>query len=336
MLVRVLGLLGDPESLPVVERLLSDPDHRVRANAVEAVVAIAAGRDMHRLVPLLMDPNNRLKANACIALHGRGYHGVREALRSLVSSPRVEERLSAVYAIHQIGVQVASLLGGLLPNPEAEVQQRAEDCKRMLGLDTLPPATFGSGLVRRPSAPHRTGTMYRRRARCGLSTQRQPIQRTSVPRRGTLHSMARAPWKKSDPLFRGDHSGGPDVPDPTATTSIVAHILYRGGCGRKTPYSSTTESDEVAEYFAGTRGRGQVWETTARRAEGEGSKHIPRKQLLQDLKGFGRGKTKWTDAFEVAQAARYVQEWSEHLLDWNAVAPARIAGAIKMTFRERT
>lgn len=136
------------------------------------------------------------------------------------------------------------------------------------------------------------------------------------------------------PLYRGDAAAGPAVPNPASKTSIVEHILYLGGRGRETPYSSTSESEDVAEHFAGPRGR--VWQTSATRAAAEGARHLPRKQLLENLKGFGRGKAKWNDEFEIAQAARYVEEWSEHLLDWSATSPSAIRDAVSRAFRKRT
>jgi hypothetical protein len=150
----------------------------------------------------------------------------------------------------------------------------------------------------------------------------------------TSGAVPRAAWKKIEPLFRGDNSVGPVVPDPPSKTGIVEHILYLGGHGRKTPFSSTSESEEVAEHFAGPQG--QVWKTSSSAATAEGAKHLPRKQLLENLKGFGRGKAKWNDAFEVAQAARYVDEWSEHLLDWSGTPTSTIGDAVTRAFRKRS
>jgi hypothetical protein len=145
--------------------------------------------------------------------------------------------------------------------------------------------------------------------------------------------MARSIWKERDPLFRGDDAGGPALPDPEASLNLVAHILYLGGPGRRTPYSSTTESEEVAEHFA--RPGGAVFETSSARARSTGAGHIPRKRLLQDLRAYGKGLAKWTDAWEVAQARNYVEQWSEHLLDWRSVSPADIRKAISTAFRRR-
>ncbi|MBI4700356.1 MAG: hypothetical protein HY744_04160 [Deltaproteobacteria bacterium] len=142
--------------------------------------------------------------------------------------------------------------------------------------------------------------------------------------------MARKPWTTRDPLYRGDAAAGPAVPDPTSRTSLVAHVLYLGGPGRSTPFTSTTESVEVAEYFAGQTG--QVWQTDVPTATTAGAEHLPRKQLLENLRGFGKGKAKWHDAFEVAQAAAYVAQWSEHLLDWTTVAAEMIEEKVRGTF----
>jgi hypothetical protein len=57
-------------------------------------------------------------------------------------------------------------------------------------------------------------------------------------------------------------------------------------------------------------------------------------QLAQDLKGFGKGKAKWTNAWEVAQAASYVKRWGEHLLDWSAAPAATIRTAVGRTFKK--
>ena len=37
------------------------------------------------------------------------------------------------------------------------------------------------------------------------------------------------------------------------------------------------------------------------------------------MKGNGKGKAKWPNAFEVMQARRYVEQWGEHLLDFHGI-----------------
>ena len=119
-------------------------------------------------------------------------------------------------------------------------------------------------------------------------------------------------------------------PDPSSKLGLVEHILYLGGRGRKTPFTSTTESEEVATYFAGQQGA--VWGTTVARAQGQGAVHLSREELLQVLRGFGKGRASWNNAWEVAQAAAYVKQWSEHVLDWQGAPAASIRAKIDAAF----
>jgi len=133
------------------------------------------------------------------------------------------------------------------------------------------------------------------------------------------------------PLFRGNGRNGVAVPDPGSKILIVEHILYLGGAGRSTPFTSTTESREIAQHFAG--GRGRVWRTDPETATSQGALHVPKDQLLRDLRGFGRGRAKWTSAWEVAHARALVERSREHLLDWSRVPKASIAERVRGAFR---
>lgn len=133
-------------------------------------------------------------------------------------------------------------------------------------------------------------------------------------------------WKKArDPLFRGDDAGGVSVPDPTATLGIVPHVLYPGA-GRRSPFHSTSESEDSANHFAGHSGR--VYRTAAPKAEALGVAHVGQIELKKLLVGKGHGRAAWRSALEVMQARRYVEQWAEHLLDFSNVDPgdaARVA-----------
>ena len=132
--------------------------------------------------------------------------------------------------------------------------------------------------------------------------------------------------KKTDPLYRGDAADAVITPVPKANHSIVRHILYLDGFGRETPYVSTTERTEVAALFAV---RGGIWTTTVPLAEQNGVGHIDNKQLLGLLKGKGKGRAKWSNAYEVLQAKRYAEQHFEHLLDFIGVEdPAGVAAKI--------
>ncbi|GAB5545863.1 MAG: hypothetical protein SangKO_056230 [Sandaracinaceae bacterium] len=139
-----------------------------------------------------------------------------------------------------------------------------------------------------------------------------------------------ATWQqKRDPLFRGDGDPVASV-DPKAHPSIVRHVLYLGGPGRSTPYHSTSEEREVAAMFAK---RGRVWRTAVSRAKAQQVEHISRLDLLGLLKGKGHGAAKWKSAFEVLQARRYVERWSEHLLSYRKLDDeARASEAARQIF----
>jgi hypothetical protein len=111
---------------------------------------------------------------------------------------------------------------------------------------------------------------------------------------------------------------------------MVRHILYLGGAGRPTPYHSTSESREVAERFAEPKGR--VFWTKAERIKAYKAMHVSRVELLGLLQGTGKGDARWHSAFEVMQARKYVEEWSEHLVGYagfsDSASAARAGAAI--------
>ena len=124
-------------------------------------------------------------------------------------------------------------------------------------------------------------------------------------------------WKqRKDPLCRGDHAHSVSVPTPGADGSVIRHVLYLEGPGRETPYLSASERRDVAERFAQAGG---VWTVMVSDATAGGVGHISNSELLGLMKGNGKGKASWPNAFEVMQARRYVEEHSEHLLDFKQV-----------------
>jgi hypothetical protein len=67
-------------------------------------------------------------------------------------------------------------------------------------------------------------------------------------------------------------------------------------------------------------------------AKKEGVSHISKTELLNLMKGNGKGKAKWPSAFEVMQARRYVEQWGEHLLDFRQVDST--VEAVKKIFKK--
>jgi hypothetical protein len=136
-------------------------------------------------------------------------------------------------------------------------------------------------------------------------------------------------WKASkDQLFRGDLIAGIRPPAPSADDSIVRHILYLEGPGRETPYLSTSEDLETAKYFGEKQ---TVWKTSVQIAKSHKVGHISNSELLTLLKGNGKGKATWDQAYEVMTARRYVEQWSEHLLDFRDNADVNASTAAVFT-----
>lgn len=143
--------------------------------------------------------------------------------------------------------------------------------------------------------------------------------------------MKQKKWKSSkDPLFRGDGKDSVRQPTPSADDSLVRHIMYFEGPGRNTPYLSTSEVYDSAEKFATG---GTVWATYVSVVVSKGVGHISNADLLHALKGNGKGRAKWEDAHEVMQARRYVEQWSEHLLDFRSTLD--VPDAVTTIFKKK-
>lgn len=137
--------------------------------------------------------------------------------------------------------------------------------------------------------------------------------------------MGPAKWKTSDDLYRGDHTGGVCVPNPTADKSIVRHILYLEGKGRETPYLSATEDRKTAETFAAPSG--QVYSSNISAWEGLNVRHFSRNTLMDLLQGTGKGLARSPKASLVMTARNYVERHKEHLADFSKHADTASATA---------
>jgi len=103
---KAVGLLGELKSVPpevVLEKALADSDSRVRANAIEVL-------EHHRTeqyVPLLTNraraASNRERANAIKALHRMRVGTASTQLLNMLKDERPEHRISALWALRQIG-----------------------------------------------------------------------------------------------------------------------------------------------------------------------------------------------------------------------------------------
>ncbi len=103
---KAVSVIGDLSSVPaehLVERLVQDADARVRANAIEV---LESKRDT-QFVPMLAQraraANNRERANAIKALHTMKVKTASGQLLLMLRDDRAEHRISALWALRQIG-----------------------------------------------------------------------------------------------------------------------------------------------------------------------------------------------------------------------------------------
>jgi len=103
---KAIAVLGDLRETPpevLLERVLNDNDARVRANAIE----VLESRHRTEYVPMLTErartAGNRERANAIKALHRMKVGVASGALAAMLRDERAEHRISALWALRQIG-----------------------------------------------------------------------------------------------------------------------------------------------------------------------------------------------------------------------------------------
>lgn len=101
--VMVLGEIPGPSVELLMDRIVRDTDARVRANAIE----VLENHQTPELIALLAErsktTNNRERANAIKALHRMRVGNVGPALTAMLQDPRAEHRISAMWALKQMG-----------------------------------------------------------------------------------------------------------------------------------------------------------------------------------------------------------------------------------------
>lgn len=119
----LLGRAGAADPV-VLERMLDDPDARVRANAIEVVEA----RKSPAHVPLLIDrtrsTSGRERANAIKALHGLGVDAAVGHLNDMLRDTRSEHRISALWALRHAGLWGLLRTVGLIAQQDENVRVR--------------------------------------------------------------------------------------------------------------------------------------------------------------------------------------------------------------------
>ena len=101
--VSALGELADIGPDLLLEKVLNDQDPRVRANAIE----ILESKGRHEYVPLLAQrarsSHHRERANAIKAMSSMKVSAAAAALIGMLRDSRSEHRISALWALRQIG-----------------------------------------------------------------------------------------------------------------------------------------------------------------------------------------------------------------------------------------
>ena len=88
----------------ILEKALVDTDPRVRANAVEVVDVQQSPQFVPMLAERARTGHNRERANAIKALHGMKIDGATHHLQLMLGDPRAEHRISALWALKQVGL----------------------------------------------------------------------------------------------------------------------------------------------------------------------------------------------------------------------------------------
>jgi HEAT repeat protein len=103
---KAIGVLGAIETVSLevlLDKVLNDPDSRVRANAIEALEARPAAQFIPLLAARAKSNHNRERANAIKALHRLKVGNVGPQLIQMLHDERPEHRISAMWALKQMG-----------------------------------------------------------------------------------------------------------------------------------------------------------------------------------------------------------------------------------------
>lgn len=101
--VSVLGEVPDAAPDALLERVLNDADPRVRANAIEVLGAGTKTQFLPLLAQRARAINSRERANAIRALQMMKVGAAASQLMSMLRDERAEHRISALWALRQIG-----------------------------------------------------------------------------------------------------------------------------------------------------------------------------------------------------------------------------------------
>lgn len=112
-----------PRAGEIISSHLQNPDHRVRANAVEALESFGDPERGQAIFAMLSDPNNRVQANAIKAIHNLFGADMSANIAAMAASPDKWKRASVAYALGEISVSNRDgILLKLLDDPDVSVR----------------------------------------------------------------------------------------------------------------------------------------------------------------------------------------------------------------------
>jgi HEAT repeat protein len=103
---KAVSLIGEVPEVPsevLVDRLVNDPDARVRANAIEVLEARGDSQFVPVLAERALAGTSRERANAIKAMHRMKVGTASTQLLGMLKDERPEHRISALWALRQIG-----------------------------------------------------------------------------------------------------------------------------------------------------------------------------------------------------------------------------------------
>ena len=127
-LVLAFGLLGGPGEIDIVIPYLSEPDARIRANALEALKRLGAVRASSDIARLLKDNDRKVKNAALETLRGFPETELFEAIQQMLSSTDVKTRDVAAYSLLKLEIPSSlPLIVSILSDTEMSIRLKARN-----------------------------------------------------------------------------------------------------------------------------------------------------------------------------------------------------------------
>lgn len=136
-IVKAMGILGGKKEIETIAPYLNHDDSRVRANAIEGLEMISkkgfSGEIIPMLFPQIKDPDHRVRVNALKAMIGSGRVDISAMLSDLLDAPELWTRDSAIYAIISINdKKIIPLLEKALKDPAKHIRDKAQEALKNL------------------------------------------------------------------------------------------------------------------------------------------------------------------------------------------------------------